>query len=102
MQRYFANFIKTANGKTADPNGPGLPVWPKFETGQRLVIDVNTRAENSRPAAGARGIARWVLENPKNPLVSRNPPVSQFAPLPKREGPLPWATHSCAHPQEGA
>jgi para-nitrobenzyl esterase len=40
MQQYFANFIKTGN-----PNGPGLPNWPTFANGQRLVIDVTTRAE---------------------------------------------------------
>ncbi|MFN0123420.1 MAG: carboxylesterase/lipase family protein [Blastocatellia bacterium] len=40
MQDYFANFIKTGN-----PNGKGLPEWPKFSAGQRLIIDVNTRAE---------------------------------------------------------
>jgi carboxylesterase type B len=37
---FFANFIKTGN-----PNGKGLPNWPKFAAGQRLIIDVNTRAE---------------------------------------------------------
>lgn len=41
MQDYFANFIKTG-----DPNGKGLPKWPKFATGERLVIDVKTRAES--------------------------------------------------------
>jgi para-nitrobenzyl esterase len=40
MQEYFANFIKTGN-----PNGPGLPTWPTFDTGQRMTIDVDTRAE---------------------------------------------------------
>jgi para-nitrobenzyl esterase len=40
MQEYFANFIKTGN-----PNGPGLPSWPTFDTGQRMTIDVDTRAE---------------------------------------------------------
>ena len=40
MQEYFANFIKTGN-----PNGPGLPAWPTFDTGQRMTIDVDTRAE---------------------------------------------------------
>lgn len=39
MQEYFANFIKTGN-----PNGAGLPNWPKFSEGQRLLIDVTTRA----------------------------------------------------------
>ena len=40
MQEYFANFIKTG-----DPNGDGLPGWPRFSANQRLVIDVHTRAE---------------------------------------------------------
>ena len=46
LQEYFANFIKTGN-----PNGENLPQWPKFETGQRLIIDVHTRAEadHTRP-----------------------------------------------------
>lgn len=46
MQQYFANFIKTGN-----PNGEGLPNWPKFSAGQRLVIDVNTRAEADKARA---------------------------------------------------
>jgi para-nitrobenzyl esterase len=40
MQAYFVNFIKTGH-----PNGKELPRWPQFAAGQRLVIDVNTRAE---------------------------------------------------------
>jgi para-nitrobenzyl esterase len=44
MQGYFANFIKTG-----DPNGAGLPTWPRGEVkngeAQRIHIDVNTHAE---------------------------------------------------------
>ena len=44
MQGYFANFIKTG-----DPNGPGLPTWPRGEVtngqAQHIRIDVETRAE---------------------------------------------------------
>jgi para-nitrobenzyl esterase len=40
MEEYFANFIKTGN-----PNSAGLPSWPTFDTGQRMTIDVETRAE---------------------------------------------------------
>jgi para-nitrobenzyl esterase len=46
MQEYFANFIKTAN-----PNGKGLPEWPTFSKNQRLIIDVNTRAEADKVRA---------------------------------------------------
>lgn len=40
MEQYFANFIKTAN-----PNGSGLPEWPEFDSGERLVIDANPHPE---------------------------------------------------------
>jgi para-nitrobenzyl esterase len=44
MQGYFANFIKTG-----DPNGAGLPSWPRGEVTngetRRIRIDVETRAE---------------------------------------------------------
>ncbi|HWU56561.1 MAG TPA: carboxylesterase family protein [Rhizomicrobium sp.] len=33
MQRYWTNFAKTG-----DPNGPGLPVWPKFTPDARAYI----------------------------------------------------------------
>ncbi|HWQ34295.1 MAG TPA: carboxylesterase/lipase family protein [Blastocatellia bacterium] len=46
MQEYFANFIKTGN-----PNGKGLPQWPQFSAGQRMIIDVSTRAEAERVRA---------------------------------------------------
>jgi para-nitrobenzyl esterase len=46
MQEYFANFIKTGN-----PNGRGLPAWQTFSAGKRLIIDVNTRAENDKVRA---------------------------------------------------
>lgn len=40
MQAYFVNFIATGN-----PNGAGLPAWPQFSEGRRLVIDVQSRTE---------------------------------------------------------
>ncbi len=43
MQEYFANFIKTGN-----PNGTGLPRWPQFKTGQRLVLDADPRVESEQ------------------------------------------------------
>jgi len=46
IQDYFANFVRTG-----DPNGPGLPEWPRYEGGMRMVIDVATRAEPQRVRA---------------------------------------------------
>jgi para-nitrobenzyl esterase len=40
MQEQFVAFIKTGN-----PNGRSLPPWPEFAKGQRMIIDVNPRAE---------------------------------------------------------
>ena len=39
LQQYFLNFIKTGN-----PNGSGVPKWPEYKTGQRQIIDVETKA----------------------------------------------------------
>jgi para-nitrobenzyl esterase len=46
MQDFFANFIKTGN-----PNSPGAPTWPTYAEGQRMIIDVATRAERERVRA---------------------------------------------------
>ena len=46
MQDFFANFIKTGN-----PNSSGVPVWPTYAEGQRMIIDVDTRAEKERVRA---------------------------------------------------
>jgi para-nitrobenzyl esterase len=46
MQDFFANFIKTGN-----PNGPGVPAWPTYAEGQRMIIDVDSRAERERVRA---------------------------------------------------
>ena len=43
LQGYFANFIKTGN-----PNGPGLPSWPAYASGDGfrvMRLDVESRAE---------------------------------------------------------
>jgi len=44
LQGYFANFIKTGN-----PNGPGLPEWPSYASGQRQVISLQTAPTSDAP-----------------------------------------------------
>ena len=34
MQKYWTNFAKSG-----DPNGGGLPRWPKFDPGERAYIE---------------------------------------------------------------
>lgn len=57
MQEYFANFIKTGN-----PNGPGLPNWPTFDTGQRQTIDAETRAEREKVRARYEFLDRFYVK----------------------------------------
>ncbi len=46
LQSYFVNFIKTG-----DPNGTGLPAWPTYDKGQRMVLDLVSHAEKDDAAA---------------------------------------------------
>ncbi|MFT3905366.1 MAG: carboxylesterase family protein [Steroidobacteraceae bacterium] len=49
MFGYFTNFIRSG-----DPNGPGLPTWPRYASGQRQRIDVITLAEPDDSVARLR------------------------------------------------
>jgi para-nitrobenzyl esterase len=48
MQRYWTNFAKAG-----DPNGPGLPKWPKFDTKSRAYVEFT-----SEGAAVKQGLRR--------------------------------------------
>jgi para-nitrobenzyl esterase len=48
MQRYWTNFAKTG-----DPNGPGLPAWPKFDPNSRGYVEFT-----SSGAAAKQGLRR--------------------------------------------
>jgi len=44
-QNYFARFIETGN-----PNSRGLPTWPAYAEGQRMILDVRPRMEPDKLA----------------------------------------------------
>lgn len=46
MQLYWTNFAKTG-----DPNGPGLPVWPKFAPDTRSYISFTGAGPVAKPRA---------------------------------------------------
>ncbi len=48
VSEYWVNFVKTGN-----PNGQGLPIWPRFQAGNQVMqLDVETRA-TTVPHVGA-------------------------------------------------
>jgi para-nitrobenzyl esterase len=59
MRSYFANFVKSGN-----PNGAGLPHWPQFGSGQRLTIDLATRAEAETSARRQAFLDRYFAHQP--------------------------------------
>jgi para-nitrobenzyl esterase len=65
MQGYFARFIKTGN-----PNGPGLPTWPRVHAAQggllRQEIGVPTRTEIDHGAARQHFLSRYYTTHPSH------------------------------------
>jgi para-nitrobenzyl esterase len=53
MQSYFVHFVQSGN-----PNSPGLPSWPEYAAGQRMILDVVSRAEPDRAASRGRLLDR--------------------------------------------
>ena len=45
MQRYWTNFAKTG-----DPNGPGVPTWPKFDAKSRGYVEFATSGPSVKQA----------------------------------------------------
>jgi para-nitrobenzyl esterase len=65
MQLYWTNFAKTG-----DPNGNGLPVWPKFDPAARAFLEFTesgpTARENLRPT-----VCNMYIENLNRTLATR-------------------------------
>ncbi len=64
MQQYWTNFAKTG-----DPNGPGLPKWPKFDAASRGYIEFTDRGPEAREGL-RRAYCDLYVENIKR-LVPR-------------------------------
>jgi para-nitrobenzyl esterase len=55
LQQYWANFAKTG-----DPNGPGLPEWPKYDAAAKKSIDFTNDGPIQRTADHAVACAPYV------------------------------------------
>ncbi len=44
MSTYWANFVKTGN-----PNGAGLPDWPRYNSGTDMLMDFSENGPISKP-----------------------------------------------------
>lgn len=54
MSSYWVNFVKTGN-----PNGEGLPIWPRFQSDNSLIqLDVETKASTLKNAKALELIAQ--------------------------------------------
>jgi para-nitrobenzyl esterase len=68
MQEYWTNFAKTG-----DPNGPGLPVWPKYNaTTKQSVEFTNDGVIQKTIRAGACGLYVEKLTRDPKPLYGSN------------------------------
>lgn len=67
MQRYWTNFAKTG-----DPNGPGLPVWTKYDAGTKPSLDFATDGPVERKASRAIACAPYVEKYTRDPKLLSN------------------------------
>jgi para-nitrobenzyl esterase len=59
-QAYFLNFIKTGS-----PNGKGVPNWPVYSSGKRMVLDVSSSAEPDGAAARYEFLEKTIFNKKK-------------------------------------
>jgi para-nitrobenzyl esterase len=62
MQSYWVNFARTG-----DPNGPGLPVWPKYDVTGRHSIEFTNDGPVQRTAIRAMACAPYIEKADREP-----------------------------------
>ena len=67
MQQYWTNFAKTG-----DPNGPGLPVWPKYNTTAKQSMEFATEGPIERTANRAVACAPYIEKYTRHPKLLSN------------------------------
>jgi len=64
IQQYWTNFAKTG-----DPNGPGLPTWPKYDATNKASIELATDGPVVRKASRAVACAPYIEKYTRNPKL---------------------------------
>jgi para-nitrobenzyl esterase len=67
MQQYWTNFAKTG-----DPNGPGLPQWPKYSAATKPSLEFATDGPLQRTANRAAVCAPYIEKYTRNPKLLSN------------------------------
>jgi para-nitrobenzyl esterase len=62
MQGYWTNFARTG-----DPNGPGLPMWPKYETAGKQSLEFANDGPVQRAAVRAIACAPYIEKYTRDP-----------------------------------
>jgi para-nitrobenzyl esterase len=75
MQSYWVNFARTGN-----PNGPDLPVWPKYDVAKRQSIEFTNDGPVQRSAIRAMACSPYLEKANREPELLRSGEHQQLRP----------------------